>query len=184
LIVLTRFALADNLARLQYSQAMHKEASNRFRPLDAEADWPFYDSAYALSTHARARIQPLSESGAQALWRREVSKQPLERHVMLLPDSHWVKPDQPGPNWRAEWSGGVGAEVSAFLQRCFPIASNEPVFFMLTRAWAYEAPIDCFIQHWRPFLALDDEGPLLLHPPSGHYALFGPTGYLSAGIRR
>ena len=57
-------------------------------------------------------------------------------------------------------------------------------FFMFMREDAYQIPLNFVMQYWRPFLALDDEGPLLLHPQSGHYALFGPNGYLSAGLRR
>lgn len=106
---------------------MQEEASNRFRPLDAEDDWSFFDPAYAMTTHARSRVQPLSRRASDKLWQREVSNRPLEWHVMTLPDNHWVQPDQPGPNWLAEWNSDTGSEVSEFLQQSFPIAPTEPV---------------------------------------------------------
>lgn len=163
---------------------MHKQALDQFRELNTEADWPFFDNDYALLNEVRAQIRPLSNSAAEDLWRNEVSHAPLERHVMLLPDDHWVKPDQQGPNWLPEWSSDEGSEVSLFLQSHFKISSSELVFFLIMREHAYQVPIEVLSKHWRAFLALDDEGPLVLHPPSGHYALFGPNGYLFAGHRK
>lgn len=163
---------------------MHNEASSTFRALDMEADWPFFDRDFALPIEARGQVHPLNESSAEALWKQQVSSFPLERHVMRLPDNHWLKPDRLGPNWLSEWNSGTGSEVSSFLESHFAIPSAEPVFFMLMREQAYQASIEFLFKHWRTFLALDDEGPVVLHISSGLYALFGPNGYLSAGLRR
>ena len=162
---------------------MHKEATEQFRALNIEADWPFFDSDYALTTEHREQIRPLSKSSAKELWQQKVSPMPLERHIMLLPENHWIKPNQSGPNWLSEWNSDTGSEVRLFLQTHFPIAPLQSVFFLFGRELAYQVPIEFLIDHWRAFLALDDEGPLALHPPSGHYVLFGPNGYLSAGLR-
>ncbi len=102
---------------------------------------------------------------------------------MLLPNSNWVDPDQAGPDWEPEWNSDTGNAVRQFLQKQFPLPPDETVYFMLMREHAYAVPIGVFAEYWRPFLGLDDEGPLLLHPASGYYACFGPNGYLRAGQR-
>jgi len=163
---------------------MHTEAFNQFRELSTEADWPFFDPDYALAPEIREHIRPLTEAAAEEIWRHEISQAPLERHVMRLPENHWLKPNQLGPNWLQEWNSDEGSEVFSFLQANFPIPSSEPVFFLLMSELAYQIPIGIMAKHWRVFLALDDEGPLVLHSSSGYYALFGPNGYLRAGQRR
>ena len=163
---------------------MRKEAFNQFRELNTKADWPFFDHDYALPPEIREQIRPLTKLAADELWRHEVSQVPLERHVMQLPGDHWVKPSQLGPNWGPEWNSDEGSEVCLFLQAHFQIPLNESVFFLFMRELAYQVPIELLVKHWRTFLALDDEGPLVLHPPSGYYVLFGPNGYLGAGHRR
>jgi hypothetical protein len=162
---------------------MHTEAFNQFRELSSEVDWPFFDPDYALSPEIREHIRPLTKSAANELWRQEISQVPLERHVMRLPEDHWLKPNQLGPNWLPEWNSDEGSEVVSFLHANFQISSSEPVFFLLMREIAYQVPLRILIKHWRAFLALDDEGPLVLHTSSGCYVLFGPNGYLRAGQR-
>jgi hypothetical protein len=70
-----------------------------------------------------------------------------------------------------------------FFPAHFQIPSSESVFFLFMRELAYQIPFEYLTKHWRVFLALDDEGSLVLHPKSGHYALFGPNGYLRVGQR-
>ncbi|MBX7228597.1 MAG: DUF2947 domain-containing protein [Burkholderiaceae bacterium] len=164
---------------------MYKQPSSyTFRKLDSEKDWSFFDKDFAIPQAVRQHIHALNRSAAEKLWSTEVSNNALERHVMLLPKEHWLKPEAEGPNWLPEWERTEKAEVDLFLRRHFQLSSNEAVYFLLMREIAYQAPIEIAIQHWRAFLALDDEGPLLLHLPSGCYALFGPDGYLQAGNRR
>ena len=166
------------------AERMYKQSSGyAFRELDSEKDWSFFDKDFAIQQEVRQHIHALTQSAAKTLWSTEVSSNTLERHVMLLPKEHWLTPETEGPNWLAEWQSAEKTEVDLFLRRHFQLSSNEAVYFLLMREIAYQAPIEIFIQHWRAFLALDDEGPLLLHLPSGRYALFGPHGYLQAGNR-
>ncbi|HXA47619.1 MAG TPA: DUF2947 family protein [Burkholderiaceae bacterium] len=163
---------------------MHNETSEQFRALDTEQDWPFFDEGYPIPPEKKERICPLTKSAAESLWCQEVSNISVERHLMLLPIHHWVKPEQTGPNWLTEWDDDVAIGVQQFLRSHFQLLSNETVYFMLMREHAYSIPIDVFTEFWRAFLALDDEGPLLLHPTSGRYAYFGPNGNLQCGQRR
>lgn len=157
--------------------------ASQFRPLDPKRDWPFFDKDFAIQDAVRKRIFPLAREASEHLWRREVSHKPVERHLMRLPSSHWIDPDQVGPDWELEWNSDSGNEVQQFLQRQFPLPPDEVVYFMLMREHAYAVPIGVFAEYWRPFLGLDDEGPVLLHPASGYYACFGTNGYLRAGQR-
>ena len=108
---------------------------------------------------------------------------PLKRHVKLLPKGHWVRPTLLGPEWGTEWNSGEGGAVSCFLATQFQLSSHEPLYILLMREVAYQAPVATVAAHRRLFAALDDEGLLMLHPPTGRYVLLGTNGYLGAGLR-
>lgn len=162
-------------------------AHDSYRTLDPELDWPLIDPRFRVSAEARQVVCPLTRLASSAVWNTYVSANPMERHPMLLPNEHWLRPTKPGPNWVPEFnndSESFQAEqgnVSAFLRQCFALEEDEPILFVAMRESSYSMPLKVFLQHWPCFLANDDEGSFLFHPTSGTFAQFGPNGSLAFG---
>lgn len=162
----------------------HVLSPTAFRPLDPELDWAFFDPEFGVPPGLRQQVQPLTIAGSAQLWNQHVSDAPHEGHPMQLPDTHWLKPTQQGPNWEAAFkSENSQTDVSAFLQRVFDLGINERVDFMAMRERCYSVPFGVFLSCWRCFLVQDDEGAIVLHAPSGAFASFGPQGSLFFGHR-
>ncbi|WOB06937.1 DUF2947 family protein [Piscinibacter gummiphilus] len=158
--------------------------STSFRPLDPETDWAFFDPGFHVPQEIQAEVQALTEAGSAELWTEHVSANPNERHPMLLPGSHWLKPKLQGPNWMPEFNGKQSeAAVGTFLQEVFELGMQELILFIAMRERSYSVPFGVFLRHWPSFVAGDDEGSFLFHPRSGAFACFGPNGSLSFGRR-
>jgi hypothetical protein len=155
-----------------------------FRPLDPEVDWAFFDPEFGVPPSIRTQVQPLTDEGSAQLWNKHVSAEPHERHPMLLPGTHWLKPTQQGPSWEAAFNSDDNqTDVRAFLQGVFNLGVDELIYFMAMRERSYSVPFGVFLSCWRCFLVQDDEGAFLFHAPSGAFASFGPKGSLSFGHR-
>ena len=154
-----------------------------YRRLDPERDWSFFDEDIRVPEADRALIRPLTVEAARTLWEREVSSSPLQRHPMLLPAEHWLKPQTLGPNWLNEWRRDEGEQVDGFLQSMLQSSEGEIAYFIFMREDAYEAPVGILTKHWRAWLFLDDEGPFILVPTSGAYVGFGPNDNVFDGSR-
>lgn len=162
--------------------------STTHRALDAKLDWPFFDQSLAVAPEDRPAIQPMTEAASTLFWRTHVSANPIERHPMLLPQQHWLRPTREGPDWVQEFNATNSAQidqgkVSAFLRSCFKHQGNERVIFVEMRESSYELPFHVFLRYWPCFLLGNDEGPFLLHPVSGMFAQFGPNGSLAFGTK-
>lgn len=160
----------------------------QYDQLNAERDWPFFDSECTMSVNERSSVWPLSEPSAHSFWRTYVSANPLERHGKLLPKGHWLAPTLQGPSWLTEQRDGrlvssAGPSVGSFLSEKFSLDPSERVYFVLMREHAYSVPMGVFCSHWEDFLLLDDEAPFLFHPTTKSFACFGPNGSLSFGIQ-
>lgn len=160
-----------------------------YRPLDPIVDWPFFDHGFGIGSEDREVVLALCEAASSELWRTHVSAKQAERHPMLLPSSHWLTPNEYGPNWVAEFnndsecSDSPRGKVESFLLKSFQLEEMERVFFISMREHCYSVPIHFFARHWPCFLAGDDEGAFLFHPASGRFAQFGPNGSVGFGIR-
>ena len=164
-------------------------APDSYRPLDPALDWTLFDPDFRVDVEARQSIRPLTELASSAIWNAHVSAKPMERHPMLLPNEHWLRPTELGPNWVPEFNNDsksfqpVQGNVSAFLKQCFDLDENEPVLFVAMRERSYSMPLKVFLQHWPCFLAMDDEGSFMFHLASGNFVQFGPNGSLAFGNR-
>lgn len=154
-----------------------------YRLLDPGLDWSFFDDEVRVPGADRALIRPLTAEAARALWEREVSSSPLQRHPMLLPAEHWLRSQTLGPNWLDEWQRDEGGQVDGFLRSMLQSSEGEIAYFIYMREDAYEAPVRILTKHWRAWLFLDDEGPFMLVPKTGAYVGFGPNGRLFGGSR-
>jgi Protein of unknown function (DUF2947) len=155
-----------------------------FRPLDPEIEWAFFDPDFGVPQGIRTQVQPLTDADSAELWNKHVSADPNERHPMLLPGTHWLKPTQQGPSWVSEFNSEHSeAGVSSFLHQVFELGIDEPIYFIAMRERSYPVPFGVFLSCWRCFLAEDDEGAFLFHARSGAFASFGPNGSLSFGRR-
>lgn len=116
--------------------------STTHRALDAKLDWPFFDQSLAVAPEDRPAIQPMTEAASTLFWRTHVSANPIERHPMLLPQQHWLRPTREGPDWVQEFNATNSAQidqgkVSAFLRSCFKHQGNEHVIFVEMRESSY-----------------------------------------------
>ena len=158
--------------------------STSTRLLDLETDWAFFDPDFHVPHEIQTQVQALTETASAELWSAHVSANPNERHPMLLPGSHWLKPSLQGPSWMPEFNAEQNAAaVATFLQQVFELDPQELVFFIAMRERSYSVPFGVFLDHWPCFVAGDDEGSFLFHPRSGAFACFGPNGSLSFGCR-
>ena len=159
-----------------------------YRILNSESDWPFFDPTFLVDPQVRQFVRPLTKTASAAFWNNHISSNPRERHPMLLPPEHWMRPTLVGPNWIAEFSAQSedatiehGA-VSHFLQTCFNLGKCEEVFFIAMRERCYSIPIGVFLRCWPCFLANDDEGSFLFHPHSNRRRLTRRTRQIRAPI--
>ena len=154
-----------------------------YRPLDAERDWALFDQSFEVDSEISATIRPLAEQAAREFWEREVAADPLKRHPMLLSEGHWLAAGEQGPSWLSEFESSVPGEVEAFVLHHAGADEARLVYFVNSREDVYELPLGSFLSSWRALLAMNDEGPFLYNPASGHYVCFGPNGSISAGRR-
>lgn len=154
-----------------------------FRALNEQEDWSFFDVDLALCEEDRSSVYALSRSTATKLWCGEISDQAGERHLAEISGNHWTRQCKFGPNWTGEWNSGAGNEIRDFLAHHFSPLCDEYLYFILMKDTAYTAPVRVVTAYWRVFLGLDDEAPLMLHPCSGKFALFGPNGQVYVGQR-
>lgn len=153
-----------------------------YRQLDKKMDWPFFDTDFNISSIDRESIQALSKESSMSFWSTYISARPSERHGMLLPKDHWLLQGRIGPNWIQEWNEvELNNFTGDFILGHFEIPETEVLYFTLMRESTYAVTLRTFVKNWQAFLALDDERPILLHPRSGNYALFGPNGQLHVG---
>lgn len=157
------------------------------RPLQPEADWPFFDADFSVSAQMRAQVQALTPHAAAQLWTRHVSAQPDETHPMQLRDGHRLQPTVSGPDWLAEFDSvssehpAQSGRVAAFLASHFHAAGAAPVLFMASRARAYALTPAALAACWPCLLAISDEGPLLYQPVTGKFVWCRPHGVLAGG---
>jgi hypothetical protein len=155
------------------------------RALSEKEDWAFFDDSLSMPTDVRREIRPLRSAAARSLWTTYVSEDPLQRHPMLLPAGHWLRRQQEGPNWLPDFEHDnlvqPGSGVATFLEAALALDPHRPVYFIYSRELAYVVPVSVFLDQWRAFLLLDDEGPFLFDSVSGTYASFGPNGRLFIG---
>lgn len=156
------------------------------RPLDRALDWEFFDPADSYDEAHLAVIRPLTQPSAQVFWEMYVSRNPRERHPMLLSSNHWLRfgNSMRGPDWSDAWNargGDVSDPVVAFLDQRLNWPQQAPVFFVWARERATLVPWEVFRRTWRSFL-FSDEGPFLFNPNAGEVVWFH-TGSMGICIR-
>ncbi|MFZ6778680.1 DUF2947 family protein [Undibacterium sp. Ji83W] len=150
-----------------------------YRQVTAKKDWPFFDEDCTMSASDKEQILVLGKEVARAFWEKHVSPQANERHPMLLPTDHWLRPDIPGPDWLNDSKPAIAtktAEVATFLNQHFKLDADRRIYFVLAKDSIYMTSMGIFTRHWADFLLLDDECPFLFHPGTKAFACFGPHG--------
>lgn len=156
----------------------------KFRALDKDRDWTFFDEELPVTADDAAMIQPLEESSSRMLWAELISASPRERHPMLLSEDHWIRNiDSVGPPWHPIWNDAdLPDTVADFLRSRITWPETTEVIFFWSRAHAVRVPWGVFLRVWKAFL-FHDEGPFVVCLQRPEFVCFGPTGGVGVGQR-
>lgn len=156
----------------------------KYRNLNAERDWWFFDSRKPVPETVRAAIHPLTDEAAEDLWSTIVSRNPKEIKSKDLPRNHWICSVRSiGPDWYLPWNDSSKPDdVITFLASEMPWQMDESIIFILSKKYMVSTTWGLFVTNWKNFLFSDD-GPIIISLSHPEFIFFANRGFLAIGCR-
>lgn len=152
-------------------------------PLDQyKKAWVFRHKDLPVNDADLAKIKPMSETRAAALWTAFVSKQSDHPEFFHKGDwansgKTWLETD----NWQKAWED-ESPDLPEFISNHFDWDPNTVVYFCYERTHVLETTWDVFKRNWKNFLFMDD-GPLLIGKKRKQVAQFLQNGNAKIGLK-
>jgi hypothetical protein len=156
----------------------------KFRSLNAEQDWWFFDPRTPISDDVRALVHPLEDESAGNLWSTVVSNHLKEVKSRQLPPDHWICNLQLiGPDWSVPWNDPSEPDtVTPFLTTKLPWKPEQAIFFVLSRKYMLKTTWHIFLTSWKHFL-FDEDGPFIISLQHPEFIYFANQGLVAIGER-